>query len=101
MLDRVVSKDKEKVQFYLAPATIKVIFARAASFSPRKTQSKYITDLVERDVTVKSLDTEKLRATLRGLMSNEDAELSKEETEEIIDSYLPRILSIFGLESAW
>lgn len=71
MLDRVVSKEKEKVQFYLAPETIKAIFDRAASFSPRKTQSKYITDLVEADASQQTAD--EILRNLFGILTGDEA----------------------------
>ena len=48
MLDRIRSKDKEKVQFYLEPAMIREIRLRSAT--QNKTQSKYIADLVDSDL---------------------------------------------------
>lgn len=98
MLDRVVSEKKEKVQFYLAPETIKAIFDRAASFSPRKTQSKFITDLVESAVRVEKLDVEGLRNIIRrvgvegALGIGADGALLGE------DGAISAILSIFGIE---
>jgi hypothetical protein len=48
MLDRVVSDNKEKVQFYLDVSIIHIIRHRAAKLG--KTQSKYISDLVNADI---------------------------------------------------
>lgn len=100
MLDRVVSDEKEKVQFYLKPETIKTIFDRAASFSPRKTQSKYITELVEADVAVEQLDMEKLRSIVTGYGAGMAHIQCHQVDPDVIDGTMREILIVFGIEQA-
>jgi len=78
MLDRVDGDEQIKIQLKVTAAVDRLISARAHSFTPRKTRSKYVSELVLGDVAVGEFDLAGLAKRVQviaqsPLMNDDDA----------------------------